>query len=179
MIEHARPSKESYYLDIARTVSQRSTCLRKHWGAVIVKDDVIVSTGYNGAPRGCTNCTDKGVCWRAEHNIPRGTRYELCAANGVHAEGNAIIAAARERMIGSTMYIYGWDVERREMVHNPDSCQMCKRMIINAGIDEVIFALPKETVAPDRPADMEYVFTVRKTKDWIREGAVEPSVDGY
>ena len=172
-----RPGKRSYYLAIAKSVSQRSTCLRKHWGAVIVKDDVIVSTGYNGAPRGCTNCSDLNTCWRAEHNIPRGTRYEVCRSNGVHAESNAIIAAARERMIGSTMYVYGWDREAGTMVHNPDSCQMCKRMIINAGIDEVVFA-EDEFVNPKTGAN-NYKARRIKVETWVRDGAVEPNLEGY
>ena len=99
----SRVSKYNYYLDIAQTVAERSTCLRKKFGAIIVKDDVIVSTGYNGAPRGRKNCNDIGSCIRDELGIPRGERYELCRS--VHAEANAIIAAARERMLGATLNI--------------------------------------------------------------------------
>ena len=168
---NTRPDKRSYYLDIARVISTRSTCLRKHWGSVIVKNDVIVSTGYNGAPRGCTNCSDIGTCWRATNNVPRGTRYEACRANGCHSEQNAIMAAGRDGTLGSTLYICGFDVETGAPVHHPDSCQMCKRAIINAGIEEVVFADPE---APDNGAR-----TV-KVSDWITEGAAEPRLDvGY
>lgn len=328
-----RPNKTSYYLDIAKAVSARSTCLRKRWGSVIVRDDAIVSTGYNGAPRGCTNCSDKGVCWRAENNIPRGTRYELCliggteimlgngsvetikdlvgsdfmimgydvnsreirsvpagnvrqtgetfyimhvtvvnclgrmytikctpdhefltigrdgslryvraedlttdsmlvggmvfmndrygethhrvryvsrvtlgdltpvydmevpdlhnfpiyindltvvyahncAANGVHSEQNAIIEAGRDRCIGATMYVYGHDVETGDMVHHPDSCQMCKRAIINAGIEEVVYA---DGVRNDN-GSQDYSIRRIKVNTWVRNGDVEPNPNGY
>ena len=99
----SRVSKHNYYLDIAQTVAERSTCLRKKFGAIIVKDDVIISTGYNGAPRGRKNCSDINYCMRDKLNIPRGERYELCRS--VHAEANAIISAARERMLGATLYM--------------------------------------------------------------------------
>lgn len=141
MEDMKRPDKHIYYLDIARATSTRSNCINKRWGAIIVKDDEIVSTGYNGAPRGRTNCCDLGYCPRIRENIPRGTRYETCRS--VHAEANAIISASRERMLHGKMYIYGWDVIAQKMVTHPDSCMMCKRMIINAGIEEVIFADPE------------------------------------
>ena len=96
-----RVSKINYYLDIAQTVAERGTCLRRCFGAIIVKNDSIISTGYNGAPRGRKNCSDLGCCRREELKIPRGERYELCRS--VHAEANAIIAASRENMIGSTL----------------------------------------------------------------------------
>ena len=98
-----RVSKINYYLDIAQTVAKRSTCLRKHYGAIIVKDDSIVSTGYNGAPRGRKNCSDLNYCMRDKLNIPRGERYEMCRS--IHAEANAIISASREEMIGATLYM--------------------------------------------------------------------------
>ena len=131
-----RPDKINYYLDIAETVSKRSTCLRKHYGAIIVKNDVIVSTGYNGAPRGRKNCTDLGVCIRQKMQIPRGERYELCRS--VHAEANAIISAPRDKMIGATLYLTGQEVTTGEYVSNSCCCSMCKRMVINAGIETVI-----------------------------------------
>lgn len=142
-----------------------------------MKEDTIVATGYNGAPRGCTNCSDIGVCWRAKNNIPRGTRYELCKANGVHSEQNAIIAAGREKCIGATMYIFGWDMESNGIVHNPDSCQMCKRAIINAGIEEVVFADGDVTELNDGVIS----YTTRRVKvdTWVKEGAVEPNPEGY
>lgn len=130
-----RRDKINYYLDLAEMVSQRSTCLRKHYGAVIVNNDEVVSTGYVGAPRGRKNCSDIGHCIREELHVPRGERYELCRS--VHAEANAIISASRERMIGSSMYLTGKDARTGEYVENSCSCSMCKRQIINAGIARI------------------------------------------
>lgn len=130
-----RRDKINYYLDLAEMVSQRSTCLRKHYGAVIVNNDEVVSTGYVGAPRGRKNCSDIGRCIREELHVPRGERYELCRS--VHAEANAIISASRERMIGSSMYLTGKDARTGEYVENSCSCSMCKRQIINAGIAKI------------------------------------------
>ena len=132
----SRVSKHNYYLDIAQTVAERSTCLRKMYGAIIVKDDVIVSTGYNGAPRGRKNCNDLNFCMRDKLKIPRGERYELCRS--VHAEANAIIAAARERMLGATIYMVCISPTDGSVVGGTSSCMMCKRQIINAGIATVI-----------------------------------------
>ena len=132
-----RVSKHNYYLDIAQTVAERSTCLRRMFGAIIVKDDVIVSTGYNGAPRGRDNCCSLGYCMRDELNIPRGERYELCRS--IHAEANAIINASREQMLGSTLYLVGKDTKTGELISDISSCMMCKRMVINAGIEKVVF----------------------------------------
>lgn len=129
-----RMSKKDYYLDIARAVAKRSTCLRRQYGAVIVKNDEIVSTGYNGAPRGEANCCDVGSCWREAHNVPHGEQYEKCVA--VHAECNAIISASRGEMLGATLYLYGF--EGGEEMADPCSCVMCHRMIQNAGIKTVI-----------------------------------------
>ena len=131
-----RRDKINYYLDIAETVAKRSTCLRRHYGAVIVNHDEIVSTGYVGAPRGRQNCSDLNRCIRMELKIPRGQRYELCRS--VHAEMNAIIAASREEMIGATLYLVGTEVKTGALVEKADCCQMCKRVIINAGIEKVI-----------------------------------------
>lgn len=131
-----RRDKNNYYLDIADTVSKRCTCLRRHYGAVIVKNDEIISTGYVGAPRGRKNCSDLNFCIRQKLNIPRGERYELCRS--VHAEANAIISAEREKMIGSTLYLSGREVETGEIVSNSSCCSMCKRMVINAGIKDVV-----------------------------------------
>ena len=138
----ARISKHNYYLDIAQTVAERGTCLRRQFGAIIVKDDVIVSTGYNGAPRGRKNCSDLGSCIRDKLNIPRGERYELCRS--VHAEANAIIAAARERMLGATLYMACVDPADGSVVPGVCSCMMCKRVVINAGISTVIIRDDKE-----------------------------------
>ncbi len=131
-----RVNKTNYYLDIAQTVAERSTCLRKHYGAIIVKNDTIISTGYNGAPRGRRNCTDLGRCIREELAVPRGERYELCRA--VHSEANAIIAAARDQMLGATLYMTCVDPRNGNIVPGVNSCAMCKKLIINAGIKTVI-----------------------------------------
>lgn len=131
-----RRDKENYYLDIAEIVLERCTCLRRHYGAIIVKNDEVISTGYVGAPRGRANCNDIGYCYREKHNIPRGTRYEMCRS--VHAEANAIISASRDQMLGATMYLVGREASTGEYVENASSCSMCKRMIINAGIERVV-----------------------------------------
>ena len=130
-----RIDKENYYLDIAETVLERSTCLRRCYGAILVKSDEIISTGYNGAPRGRKNCADLGYCTREKLQIPRGERYELCRS--VHAEANAIISASRDKMLGSSLYLVGIDMSTGDYVKNASSCSMCKRMIINAGIEKV------------------------------------------
>ena len=148
-----RSSKENYYLDIAEAVSGRSTCLRKKYGSIIVKNDNIISTGYVGAPRGRKNCSDMNFCLREQMNIPRGERYELCRS--VHSEANAIIAASREQMIGATLFLVGIDVRTGDYVKDATSCQMCKRMIINAGIERVIIR------------DNKTEFRVIDVKDWI------------
>ena len=129
-----RVSKENYYLDIAQTVAERCTCLRKRYGAIIVKNDVILSTGYNGAPRGRRNCVDMGYCTREALKVPRGERYELCRS--VHAEQNAIISASRRDMLGGTLYLVGRQTSGELTDAVP--CSMCKRAIINSGIKEVI-----------------------------------------
>lgn len=128
-----RPTKESYYLDIAAQVAKRSTCIRRQYGAVIVRDDMIISTGYNGSPRGETNCCDIGTCWREQNNIPHGERYEQCKA--VHAEMNAIISAARTDMIGAAIYLAGWENGVRV---DAKPCLLCDKMIKQAGIERVI-----------------------------------------
>jgi len=131
-----RVSKENYYLDIAQTVAERSTCLRRKFGSIIVKNDVIVSTGYNGSPRGRKNCDDLGSCYREKLGIPRGERYELCRA--IHSEQNAIIAAPREQMLGATLYMVCVSPEDGSVYGGTSSCSMCKRVIINAGIEKVV-----------------------------------------
>lgn len=148
-----RVSKNNYYLDIAQTVSERSTCLRKRYGAIIVKNDVIISTGYNGAPRGRKNCTDIGTCTRDRLGIPRGERYELCRS--IHSEANAIIAASRENMLGATLYMCCTDPKDGSIIGGTNCCMMCKRQVINAGISTVII----------RETKLEY--TVINVNDWI------------
>ncbi len=136
-----RINKENYYLDIAQTVLERGTCMRRNFGAIIVKNDQIVSSGYTGAPRGRKNCSDVGHCTREVLNIPRGERYELCRS--VHAEANAIIHAARNDMIGATLYLVGREASSGEYVKDTCSCSMCKRLIINAGIRFVVVRIDK------------------------------------
>lgn len=131
-----RREKNNYYLDIAETILERGTCLRRNYGAVIVKNDEIISTGYTGAPRGRKNCIDIGVCLRNEKDVPSGQRYELCRS--VHAEANAIISAQRKDMLGSTLYLVGKEKKSSKLIKDANSCMMCKRLIINAGIDTVI-----------------------------------------
>lgn len=129
----SRISKKEYYLGIAKAVSARSTCLRRQYGAVIVKNDEIISTGYNGSPRGEANCCDVGQCWRESHNIPHGEQYEKCVS--VHAEQNAIISASRKDLIGATLYLVG--SENGVDIHAVP-CDICRRFISNAGIKEVV-----------------------------------------
>ena len=149
-----RKDKNNYYLDITMMVLSRGTCLRRNFGAVIVKNDEIISTGYTGAPRMRKNCNDLGYCLREKNNVPRGERYELCRS--VHAEANAIISASRDRMIGATLYLVGEDVKTKLLVENPSSCAMCKRLIINAGIKNVVVRTSKNSY---KIIDVE--------KDWI------------
>ena len=130
-----RRDKINYYLDLAEVVSKRGTCLRRLYGAVIVNHDEVVSTGYVGAPRGRQNCTDLVFCLRSKLKIPRGERYELCRS--VHAEANAIISASRDQMLGGSLYLVGKEADTSEYIVNSNSCAMCKRMIINAGIETV------------------------------------------
>ena len=150
-----RISKENYYLDIAQTVLERATCLRRVYGAIIVKNDEIIATGYNGAPRGRRNCVDLGRCAREAMQVPRGERYELCRS--VHAEANAIISAARRDMVGGTLYLAGKDALTGEILSDATSCAMCRRMIINAGLEKVVIR-----TGPAR-------YTAVEVAEWIRE----------
>lgn len=160
-----RRDKINYYLDLAEVVSHRSTCLRRHYGAVIVKNDEVISTGYVGAPRGRKNCSDLGTCIRNELNIPRGERYELCRS--VHAEANAIISAARQDMIGAAMFLCGLEAETGEYIRNSNSCSMCKRQIINSGIDTVYIR------------DTHDEYRVIKVQDWIDNDESLDGTKGY
>ena len=137
-----RRDKINYYLDIAETVAERGTCIRRNFGAIIVKHDQIISTGYVGAPRGTANCCDVGYCTREKLQIPRGERYELCRS--VHAEANAIIFPPRSEMLGATLYLACKDYQSGELVPGTNSCSMCKKMIINAGIHKVIIRDTKD-----------------------------------
>lgn len=131
----ARVDKTNYYLDIAESILERGTCIRRKYGAVIVKNDEIISTGYAGAPRGRKNCDELGFCAREKLKIPRGERYEMCRS--VHAEQNAIISASRRDLIDSTLYLVGVDANTGEYVENAAPCMLCKRFIINAGIKNI------------------------------------------
>jgi len=137
-----RIDKNNYYLDIAETVLERGTCLRRLFGAVIVKNDEIISTGYVGSPRSRKNCTDLKFCMREKLDIPRGERYEMCRS--VHAEQNAIISASRKDMIGGTLYLVGKEVKTNEYVEKAMPCMLCKRFIINAGLEKIIIRDSKE-----------------------------------
>ena len=150
-----RIDKENYYLNIAETVAGRSTCLRRCYGAILVKSDEIISTGYNGAPRGRRNCVDLNYCTREALNIPSGERYELCRS--VHAEANAIISASRSSILGGTLYLAGRDAKTGALLSDATSCSMCRRLIINAGIQRVVI----RRTATD--------YAVVHVEDWIRE----------
>ncbi|MBQ7669055.1 MAG: cytidine deaminase [Clostridia bacterium] len=160
-----RRDKNNYYLDIAETVTERSTCIRRNFGAIIVKNDVIISTGYAGAPRGRQNCSDLGKCVREELNIPRGTRYELCRS--VHAEANAIISAARRDMLGATLYLACKDYKTKELVPGTSCCSMCKRLVINAGIKNVVVRDDSEN------------YRILDVEDWIKNDESLDGTSGY
>ena len=151
-----RISKENYYLDIAQTVLGRATCLRRVYGAIIVKNDEIISTGYNGAPRGRANCVDMGYCSREAMRVPRGERYVLCRS--VHAEANAIISASRRDCVGGTLYLVGRDARTGELLTDATSCAMCRRQVINAGLKYVVI---RKTPTDFQVVDVE--------KEWVEE----------
>ena len=142
-----RKDKPNFYLNIAETVSEQCTCLRRHYGAVIVKNDEVISTGYVGAPRGRANCCDLGFCIREKLNIPRGERYELCRS--VHAEQNAIISASRRDMVGATIYLAGVDGKNGKLLAKAEPCSLCKRFILNSGISYVVMRNGKDTETID------------------------------
>ena len=150
-----RRDKMNYYLDIAQTVAERSTCLRRCYGAIIVKNDEIVSSGYNGAPRGRKNCSDLNYCTREALNIPSGQRYELCRS--AHAEANAIISASRQEMLGATIYMACIKPGTGELIPDSSSCMMCRKLIINAGI--------KDIVIRDTATD----YRILNVQEWIDE----------
>lgn len=159
-----RTDKHNYYLDIAEVAGKRSTCLRRKFGAIIVKNDEIISSGYNGAPRGRKNCIDLGTCARKELNVERGTRYEICRA--VHAEANCIISAKRGEMLGATLYMVGVEAKSGKIAENVNSCAMCKRLLINAGLDRVIVRVSKNR------------YNIYTIEDFI-ENEEMLSLDGY
>jgi len=150
-----RPPKNEYYLNIAKSVAERSTCFRNKGGAIIVRGDQIVSAGYIGAPRKTKSCFDRGECLRNKLKIPHGRNYEICRS--VHAEMNTIINAARAgvSLFDGDMYIYHRDRDGKEMDSYP--CFICKKMIINAGLDEVICSTK------------EGGMKIFKVEDWVKE----------
>jgi len=156
-----RTSKENYYLGIADAVLERSTCMRRKYGAIIVRSDEIISTGYNGAPRGRKNCSDLGYCAREAMQIPSGERYELCRS--VHAEANAIISASRRDMIGATLYLVGRGAKTGELLHDTTSCSMCRRQIINSGITKVVARIGEND------------FTITDVEEWIMKDDSVPA----
>ena len=160
-----RIDKINYYLDIAETVVERGTCLRRNFGAIIVKNDEIISTGYVGAPRGRKNCCDLGYCMREKLNVPRGERYELCRS--VHAEQNAIISASRRDMIDSILYLVGINYKDKTYVENANPCALCKRMIINSGIKEIIIR------------DTKKKYRIIKVEDYIKNDESLEKTLGY
>ncbi|MEJ2697959.1 MAG: deaminase [Candidatus Sulfobium sp.] len=150
--KHRRPGWDEYFINIARAVSARATCFRRQYGAVVTRDNIIVSTGYNGAPAGMKDCLDAGKCTRKELEIPHGERYELC--HSVHAEANAIIRASVDELRDATIYISGEDSGSGECHSEP--CMMCKRLILNARIKKVVFS------------DGNGRFHVINPKDWLK-----------
>ncbi len=160
-----RRDKTNYYLDISETVSKRGTCLRRNFGAIIVKNDEIIATGYTGSPRGRKNCLDIGDCIRETLGIPRGTMYERCRS--VHAEANAIISASRKDMIGAALYLVGTENKEGGYVVDANSCAMCKRFIINAGIEKVVIR------------DTENDYRTLSVQEWVENDETLGSYEGY
>lgn len=157
-----RIDKTNYYLDMAEIALERSTCLRRKWGVVIVKNDEVIATGYNGAPRGRKNCDELGYCMREKYNIPRGERYEMCRS--VHAEANAIISASRRDLLGSTLYMVGIE-NNGDYIKNANSCAMCKRMIINAGIEKIVV---RDAKTEYRIVDVQEFITNDETLELVK-----------
>lgn len=153
-----RISKEDLYLNCAEVFAYRSTCLKRKYGAVIVKDDAVVSTGYNGAPRGFDNCCDIGVCPRMEQNMHQGEGYGICRA--IHAEANALLNCSRQQTIGADLYLAGIN-PRDNSIHKAKPCPVCARTIIQAGIENVIMRVGEG-------AD-NYITIKAKDLEWVQE----------
>lgn len=160
-----RRDKINYYLDIAETVLERSTCIRRKFGAIIVKHDEIISTGYVGAPRGRKNCNDLNYCTRDKLGVPKGQRYELCRS--VHAEQNAILSAARADMIDATLYLACHDARTDQLDGEVEPCSMCKRLIINAGIKQVIVRQTRDA------------YKIITVSDWVEQDESLTGNNGY
>lgn len=148
-----RVDKINYYLDIAQAVAQRGTCLRRNYGSIIINNDELVSSGYSGSPRGRLNCSETGKCIRNELGYKSGEGYSECKS--VHSEMNSIISASRQEMIGSTLYLVGTNAEDNSLNGLAECCSICKRLIINSGIEKVII----------RRTPTEY--EVQYIKDWV------------
>jgi dCMP deaminase len=159
-----RRDRINYYLDIAQVVSERATCLRRKFGSIIVNNDEIISTGFNGAPRGRENCCDRNSCLREELGVPKGQRFEICRS--VHAEANCIISAARRDMRGATLYLACLDAKTGEIDGAVESCSMCKRLIINAGISTIIARVTKDE------------YKAVNVETWVENDDTTPS-EGY
>jgi len=159
-----RISKDEYYLNIAKEVSRHSTCFRRSIGAIIIRDDQIISTGYAGAPRKTKDSLEHGFCLRDKLNIPHGQRYELCRS--VHAEQNAIINAARAgvSLLGGDMYLYG-SFPGKETPIDAFPCFICKKMIINAGLNRVICSQSRGK------------FRIFLVSDWVKEWQKNDIID--
>ena len=149
-----RKDKDNYYLDIADSVSQRATCIRRKYGAIIVLNDEIIATGYNGAPRGRKNCQDTGECLRDTMSIPSGERYELCRS--VHAETNAMLSAARRDMIGAVLYLAGRNAKTNEYLSDTACCTMCRRLVINSGIVKTICRVSEDEFVVYQTRDLVF-----------------------
>ena len=160
-----RRDKINYYLDIAETVLERSTCIRRKFGAIIVKHDEIISTGYVGAPQGRKNCNDLNYCTRDKLGVPKGQRYELCRS--VHAEQNAILSAARADMIDATLYLACHDARTDQLDGEVEPCSMCKRLIINAGIKQVIVRQTRDA------------YKIITVSDWVEQDESLTGSSGY
>ncbi len=165
MREYKRPSWDVYFLDIARAVGARATCLRRRYGAIIVKDNIIISTGYNGAPRGEANCIDTGVCERERQHVPKGQRYELCVA--VHAEQNAIIAADPSKMRQATIYIVG--VNADGTLASGEPCLLCRRMIRNAMLAQVVYLDADGSIVKKTPEELIAICNSSESKRGIEK----------
>ena len=161
----ARRANSSNYREFAAAVPGRGTCLRRNVGAVIVKNDSIISTGYVGAPRGRANCNELRYCPREKLQVPRGDRYELCRS--VHAEQNASINASRSEMLGATLYLVGLE-NNGGYVEAAAPCSLCKRMIINAGIDRVIVRETRDTYR-----------TFEVDEEWVAHDESIEGIKGY
>ena len=160
-----RRDKTNYYLDISQTVAERGTCLRRNFGAILVKNDEIIATGYNGAPRGRKNCSDIGECKREKLGVPKGQRYELCRS--VHAEANCIISASRHDMIGPALYLACLDAKTGQLYGDVEPCSMCKRQIINAGIETVYIRVTSSD------------YRVIHVSDWVANDESLTGSEGY